>query len=166
MKKFKWLLTGSAVLCLAIVFLAGCGVSQADYDALQAENEDLQLDLASLQADYNTLNSDYQATSDELAQLQELYPPSDFPSRTALEDWLLENDVSEKPITTTVQAWYGRALEVQGDAMADGYLISVDYDYVDEGVAVYCSAIINGRIFNWDPETDDIFEDTLMGTVK
>jgi outer membrane murein-binding lipoprotein Lpp len=166
MKRFNWLLTGAIVLCLSIVLLAGCGVSKADYEALQAENADLTTELAAVQSDLTSLQTDYDAMSNELAQLQAVYPPGDFPSRTELEDWLLENDVSEKPTTTTVAAWYGRALEVQEDALADGYVVSVDYDYVDDSVAVLCTTIINGRIFWWDPETDEVFEDTNMGTVK
>lgn len=173
MKRFNWFLTGAVVLCLAIVLLAGCGVSKAEYEALQTEKANVetelaaaQSDLTSLQADYDALDADYEAASSDLAEFEAVYPPGDFSSRTELEDWLLENDVSEKPTTATVAAWYGRALEVQEDALADGYVVSVDYDYVEDGVTVVCTTIINGRIFWWDPETDEVFEDTNMGTVK
>jgi outer membrane murein-binding lipoprotein Lpp len=175
MKKYKWLLIVAAIWCLAIVPLAGCGVSQADYDALQAENEDLtaelaaaQSDLTSLQADYDALNADYEAASAELADLNAVYPPKEFASRTALEDWLLANDVSEKPVTATYAAWYGRALEVQGDALADGYVISVDYDYdaQTDSYFVYCVAIINGDIYYWDPETDDVYYEPGLTNVE
>ena len=153
MKHFKWLLIGFAFLCLAVLPLAGC-VSKSEYEALQA--------------DYDELNAELQSVKAELAQIKEVYPPEDFPSLTALNDWLLENDVSEKPATTYANDWYGRALEVQEDAIKDGYIVSVDYDYDEEGekAFVWCVAVINGRVFYWDPETDEILEDEAMGTVK
>lgn len=169
MKRYKWLLTGSAVLCLAIVLLAGCGgVPKADYDALLDENEDLQSDLASLQADYNELNSNYQAVSSELAQLQAICPPQDFSSISELEDWLRDNDVSDEPITTYADAWYRKALKIQEDALADGYIVSADYDYDAQAdiYYVYCVAIIDGDIWYWDPETDEPYVDYSLGKVK
>ena len=92
----------------------------------------------------------------------------DFSSMSELRDWLLDNDVSEKPATTYAEDWYGRALEVQEDAFADGYIISVDYDMLEDGesVLVWCTTVINGRVFYWDPETDDVFEDYTLGTVE
>ncbi len=154
MKRFNWLLIGSVILILDMVLLVGCGVSQSDYEALQA--------------DYDELDANYEAVEAELAEIKEVYPPKDFPSLTALNDWLLENDVSEKPATTYADDWYGRALEVQEDALRDGYIVSADYDYdpAEEIYVVWCITIINGRVFFWDPETDEVFEDSLIGTVK
>jgi outer membrane murein-binding lipoprotein Lpp len=173
MKRFNWLLTGAIVLCLSIVLLAGCGVSKDEYEALQAEKANVetqlaaaQSDLTSLQADYNALNADYQAASDELTDLNAVYPPKEFASRTALEDWLLANDVSEKPTTATYAAWYGRALEVQADALADGYIVSVDYDVLSNGYDVWCTTAINGDIYFWDPETDDVYHETGLTNVE
>jgi hypothetical protein len=161
MKGGNWGLIGVVVLCLAIVLLAGCGVSKSDYETLQAELDGVQSDLTSLQADY-------EAISNELAQIKEVYPPRDFSSVTELEDWLLENDVSEKPVTPTAEAWYGRALEVQEDALADGYVVSVDYDYISETekYMVYCVTIINGDIYYWDPETDEVQRESGLLNVK
>ena len=81
---------------------------------------------------------------------------------------MLENGVSGKPDTTYADDWYGRALEVQEEALKDGYIVSVDYDYdaEDDSYSVWCTTIINGRIFYWDPETDDVFEEYDLGTVK
>jgi len=31
---------------------------------------------------------------------------------------------------------------------------------------VWCTAVINGKVFYWDPETDDVFEDYTLGTVE
>ena len=134
----RWLI-GLVVVCLSMIPLAGCtGVSQAEYEAVK----------------------------DELAQIKEVYPPHDFSSLSELNEWLLENDVSEKPATEYAEDWYGRALEVQEDALKDGYVVSADYDATEEGAAVWCATIINGRIFYWDPETDEVFEEYAFGTVK
>jgi len=161
MKRLSWGLIVAVVLGTAIALLAGCGVPQSEYEALQAEYN-------ALNADYESLQADYYAVSSELAEMQLLYPPKDFPSLTALKEWLLENDVSQKPVTTYGEDWYGRALEVQEDALKDGYVVSADYDYnSEEGTyTVWCVTIVNGRVFYWDPETDEVLEDTTMGTVK
>ncbi|MFC1984555.1 hypothetical protein ACFLU0_00875 [Chloroflexota bacterium] len=136
----KRLLLVSVVLLLISLIVVGCGIPQADYEAVQ----------------------------NELAEIKEVYPPKDFSSLSELNDWLLGNDVSEKPASTYGEDWYGRALEVQEDAIRDGYIVSADYDYDDEEglYFVWCTTIINGRVFYWDPETDDVFEDTVIGTVK
>ena len=124
--------------------------------------------MTNVQADYDELNANYVTTKNELAEIKEVYPPKDFSSLSELNDWLLKNDVSEKPDTTYAEDWYGRALEIQEDAVRDGYIVSADYDYdpVEEMFSVWCVAIINGRVFYWDPETDTVFEEVLMGTVK
>lgn len=175
MKRFKWLLVGLVVLCLAMVSLAGCGVPQSEYEALQGENAtlveentSLKAELVGVQSDLAKAQADYEAASNELAEIKEVYPPGDFSSRRELEDWLLSNDVSEKPITTTAEGWIGRALEVQEDALADGYLVSVDYDGPDEegNYSVFCTTVINGDIWYWDPETDEPLQDYSLGKVK
>ncbi|MFC1949530.1 hypothetical protein ACFLW0_05100 [Chloroflexota bacterium] len=140
MKRIRWLLICAVITGMFVAPLMGCGVPQSDYEALQ----------------------------EELAQLNEVYPPTDFSSLSELQDWLLVNDVSEKPDTAYAEDWYGRALEVQEDAINDGYIVSADYDYdAEEDIYyVFCTTIINGRVFYWDPETDDVFEDDYIGTVK
>ncbi len=154
MKHYRWTIPFMLILIVGLLLLAGCGVAQSDYDGLKA--------------DFDEAKARYEAAESELAQVREVYPLRDFPSLTALKDWLAENDVSEKPDTTYAEDWYGRALEVQEDAAVDGYIISADYDYSEEEEAylVWGIAIINGKIFYWDPETDEVFEDDVLGTVK
>jgi hypothetical protein len=96
------------------------------------------------------------------------YEYRDFSSLSELQDWLLQNDVSEKSASNYAEDWYGRALEVQEDALKDGYIVSADYDYDSEEdtYTVWCVTIINGKIFYWDPETDDVLEEYGLGTVK
>lgn len=189
MKRYKRLLIGSVVLSLALVLLVGCGASQSEYETLQAENASLadektslevelgqaNSDLTKAEADYDTLktgydglNDDYDSVAAELAEIKEVYPPRDFSSLSELRDWLLENDVSEKPVTTYIEDWYGRALEIQEDALKDGYIISVDYDYYgeDDSYDVWCTTIIDGYIWYWDPEIDEVFQDDDFGVVN
>ena len=186
MKRFSRLLIATAVLCLAIAPLAGCGLpeglSQADYDemleenaALQAENETLaaeldtvQSELASLQGNYDSLNANYQTATKSLANLQKACPPRDFESINELAEWLAANAVSEEPSATSPEDWYRQALAVQEAALADGYIISVDYDYnaVSDTYAVSCVTIIDGNIWYWDPQTDAPIRDYSLDQVK
>ena len=82
MKLSRRLLLGSLILSLAVVLLAGCGIPQADYDELDAE--------------YTTLQAEHEALQNELAEIKEVYPPKEFSSLSELDDWLLENDVSDR----------------------------------------------------------------------
>ncbi len=133
MKRYKWLLTGSAVFCLAIVLLAGCGVPQADYDALQADYNALNADNDALQADYNALNADndalqadydalytnYVAVEAELADIQQVYPPRDFESRQELVDWRNGAGIFDTINPTD------DCRSLQQVALRDGYIVSV-----------------------------------------
>ncbi len=147
----QWLLAATAIFVGTALF-AGCGIPQEDYDALRA--------------DYEALQAQYDAVRDQLEQLQAVFPPRDFSSITELEEWLADNDVSEEPPTEFAGDWYRRALKVQEDALRDGYIVSADYDWVEDKVVVWCTTVIRGRVFFWDPETDDVTEDTAMATVK
>jgi outer membrane murein-binding lipoprotein Lpp len=161
MKRSKWLLIGSVVVCLALVLLAGCGVSMSEHEALQAEYATLQSDLTDLQADY-------EAASEELAEIKEVYPPRDFSSLSELQDWLLANDVSERPAATIAETLYSKALEIQEDALEDGYIVSAEvyYDETTELFYIDCTTIINGDLWWWDPETDEPIQWYALGKVK
>jgi len=116
------------IASLTTLLLAGCGISKTEYEALQSE--------------YDTLEA-------ELDGIKEVYPPRDFSSISELEDWLSTNDVSEKPITEYADEWYRKALEIQEDALEDGYIVSADYDIWEDGetASVWCVAIVRGRAF-------------------
>ena len=153
MKHLRWTVIGLVIVCLAVVTLSGCGAG-ADY--------------AKLEDDYAAVKADYEAASKELAEIKQVYPPRDFTSISELEDWLAENDMSERAVTEYADAWYRKALQVQEDALKDGYIVSADYDYyeVDDTYDVYCVAIIDGDIWYWDPETDEPLQDDSLGKVK
>jgi hypothetical protein len=147
MKNLRWLVLAVGIASLTTLLLAGCGISKTEHEALQS--------------DYDTLEA-------ELDGIKEVYPPVDFSSIAELEDWLSTNNVSEEPITEYADEWYRKALKIQEDALEDGYIVSADYDIWEDGetASVWCVTIIRGRVFFWDPETDDIVEETFFGTVK
>ena len=130
MKRFKWLLVGLVVLCLAIVLLAGCGVSKSEYETLQ----------------------------EELADIQEVYPPRYFSSGVELQNWLAEDNISDRHSTDAV-LWYANALELQERALRDGYIINAYiWDNLDGTYTVFCDAVTeDNSLYWWDPETDDIY---------
>jgi len=174
-----WWLIGLLVLVIVLVLMlvarSDYEALQADYDALQQQNSSLssqlqqaQSDLTSLRADYDELNADYEAVSRELADIRAVYPPRDFSSFNGLQNWLLSNGVSEQPFVTTYGEWYAKALQIQEDALKDGYVISVDYDYDPEtdSFLIWCVTIINGYIWFWDPETDEPYQDNTFGQVR
>lgn len=140
----------------------------AEHEALQAEKATLIVEKESLEANYDELNADCEGVKKELAEIKEVYPPRDFSSLTELRDWLLTNDVSEKPISTYAEDWYGKALEIQEDALKDGYIVSADYDYDEKEdlYFIFCVTIINGDVWYWDPETDELSQDYSLGKVK
>lgn len=133
-----------AVLLVALILVstlaAGCGVSKAEYDDVKAE----------------------------LETVKKVYPLREFASLNDLKAWLAVNEVSKEKAATTGPELYARALKIQEAAMLDGYMISADYDYLKatNSYLVYCVAVIGGRVYYWNPETDEVTEDTTIGTVK
>jgi len=160
-KKPKRLLVPAVFLILGLVAISGCGIAQSDYDALAGQKDALEIERNALQADYDAVKA-------ELDEMKQTCPPREFSSRTELEDWLYQNDVSEKPEAAFVDAWFAKALEIQDDALLDGYLVSADYDYyeVDDTYSVFCTTVIDGYVWWWDPETDDVISDTTLGKVR
>lgn len=84
------------------------------------------------QAEIEALTQENVALKTELEQLKANCPPRDFASLTELREWVERNDVSNKPTTEYADDWYIMALDIQADALEDGYVINVDYDVVDE----------------------------------
>jgi cell division protein FtsL len=134
---------------------------QDNYDKLIGEQKTLQTEKDTLQTNYNAVNK-------ELTEIKKVYPPRDFSSLSELRNWLLANDVSKQPVATTAENLYSKALEIQEDALADGYVVSVDLDYEAQTDSFYisCVTIINGDIWAWHPENDEPVQYTGLGKVK
>lgn len=194
MKK-RWFLVGVMFL-LVPWLLVGCGVAQEEYDAVVAERDTAQAELQSIktelqsvkdelaasqskvseltsslekaQTDLEVMQSDFEKTKKELTEIKEVYPPGDFYSSAELRDWLLINDVSERPDATNAENLYLKALEIQENALRDGYIISAYIDYLGEDMfVVVCEAVAGGEVWMWNPESDELvnFSD-LSGLLK
>jgi hypothetical protein len=161
MKNMKLFSLGVTILFLTLLALAGCGTDQADYDALLAQK-------TALESEKQTLQNQYDAANAELTSIKKVYPPRDFNSKTDLENWLAQNTVSEESDIDNAENWIGKVLAIQEDALLDGYIINIDYDYssTNETYTVYCTTVIDGFIWFWDPETDDIRQDTTLGAIE
>lgn len=83
----------------------------------------------------------------------------EFSSYEELRLWLRANPVSEQEYHVPEQDCDDFARQTQQAALADGYLINVEYDpsgfYQHNGKPhMLCSAIIRDHIFVFDPQTD------------
>ena len=131
--------------------------TQSDLAEVEGDLAAAKSNLTAAQQEIRTLQGDYETVSTELAAIKEVYPPRDFSSLKELQDWLVENDVSESPEATYAETLYGKGLEIQEDAINDGYLISVNLEYDETADVFYvtCVAIIDGDIWWWDVEADE-----------
>ena len=164
MKK-RWFLAGVMLLLSSLV--VSCGVSQDYHDTVVDERNALQAQVTSLQKDLDKAKSDLDAAqgqkqgdSAELAEIKKIYPPREFSSKKELRDWIFENDVSDRPDTLYASDWYSYALDVQDDALEDGYIVSAWIDWYpdDDDFYVLCSAVVKGNVYMWDPETDELID--------
>jgi septal ring factor EnvC (AmiA/AmiB activator) len=179
MARYGWLisLVGLVVvLTLLIISIGDYDDLQASYDTAQEQNSSLSAQLLGSQSQANQLQSDLTATQAELEaakaqiiDLQNTPTARYFSSISELQNWLVQNTVSEQVYATTYAGWYAKALQVQRDALNDGYIISVQYHYCDEEqqiTYIACIASVGGYLWMWDPETDDIYPDNTMGRIS
>ena len=175
-----WASMGGLVVVLVLLFVSMGQYNSIKEDLEQCENDSAsqlaqsQSSLASLQSQYNAMEDDYQAMSDdydavsqELTDLKASSNLNDFASVEELEAWLQANSISNEPWAATYWGWYEKGLRLQQDAAADGYLISVQYHFCDErGILEYiaCIAHIDGYLWIWDPELDEVYPDPMFGT--
>ena len=179
MARYGWLMSLAGlvvVLVLLIVSSGNLSSLEEDLDAAEQQNTSLssqlaqaQTDKSQLQASLDESNNFLDAANAALASVNAVFPPRNFSSSAELENWLLSTGSSLQPPATTWEEWYSKALQLQVDALADGFIISVDYDYffdgVDEFFSVWNIAVINGVIWFWDPESVEPLEDNLLGSV-
>lgn len=180
----RWFLIASFLLVM-VLFAGGCGISQDAYDAVVADLEKAQHELLSVKAelaasqsrasdlkssleesmaDLEVTEAELEAAREELAKIKKVYPPRDFSSSTELRDWLAANDVSESPPSTIAETLYAKALQIQEDALKDGFIISVDLDPGKQKDEWYitCVAVVDGDLWAWGPESDEPIEVSSM----
>jgi len=156
------------LILVVSLLLCGCGIQQEDYDTavsqLEEYSTDLQnkaTDLIVSQTDLVKLQATFVILQNELDAIKEVYPPGDFSSFTELEEWLAADKTSELPESMFADQWLRKGLKVQRSAAEDGYIVSVSIEDTDTGEGtyfVYCSAIVNGDLFVWNPEDDTIVQ--------
>ncbi|MCK4788935.1 MAG: hypothetical protein KAV87_34660 [Desulfobacteraceae bacterium] len=178
----RWFLITS-FLMLVVLFAGGCGVSQNKYDAATADLEKAQQELLLIKAELAVSQSgisdltasleeteiELETLKGELDNIREVWPPQYFPSSMELRDWLAENVVSESPPTTIAETLYMKGLQIQEDALKDGYIISVDLDPGKQEGDWYvaCVTVINGDLWAWGPESDAPIEvSSIIGFTK
>ena len=146
--------TTIVLFLVSMVFLScTTGISQEQYDTVVEQRDNYFSQLTSAQED--------------IEALQEVCPPRYFSTVWELENWLAANTISDEATSLTAESWMRKALRLQQDALQDGYVISVDYDSTDEyEISVWCTAIINGKLYYWDPEMDEVFEEYSLGTLQ
>ncbi len=138
MKKVKWLSIGFSILLLLTLVLTSCspGIAQIGGASL------VQKAGAAPAAGENNTLKDF-ASEDELAQ------------------WLSHSPVLELPPVDNITEWFDKARMIQAEALADGYVVNIDYDYslTYNIYKIYCTAVIGGYVYFWDPESDNVTRD-------
>ena len=132
--------------------------SQSKITSLTAEKQ-------ALQADYDKLTADDNAVKQQLSDIKKVYPARYFSSKQELSNWLLKNDVSDRKATTVAESLYEKGLEIQKDALGDGYIISTFIDYYSdtETFVILLEAVAGGDVYAWNPEIDDLLNLSELG---
>jgi len=152
------------VTVVAVLLAASTGVGFWMLSDTKAEMADTEAELASTEAELMSTEAELMSTEAELAsteaeltEIKEVYPPRYFPSGTELQNWLADDNMSDRS-STDAGVWYANARELQQRALEDGYIISAGmFDNLDGTFSVWCSAVMeDDSLYWWDPDTDDI----------
>ncbi|MFC1873673.1 hypothetical protein ACFLYX_00030 [Chloroflexota bacterium] len=148
-------------------------IAQADLKTARSEIEAFQSEIETYHNEINSLSKQIEYLSaanieinearTELREIKMVYPPRHFYTMQELQDWLLENSVSDRPLVSVydnlrVENIYAKTLDLQEDALNDGYIVST-FIYYEELVNYYrvlCSAVADGTIYTWNVESDNL----------
>ena len=133
-----WLVVVSVV---AVLLAASTGVGFWMWSDAEAELTDTKAELVSTEAELVSTETELASTEAELTQIKEVYPPRHFETYDELADWVYEHT----PFTYTPYTLLRRNLELQSEALADGYFWSVSYNREDEIISV----VIAGDSVYW-----------------
>ena len=131
---------------------------EGDLATEQGKSAKLGSDLMAANSRASSLQSDLSEVQSKLTEINKVYPPRHFSSMNELHDWLVSNDVSDRSGSTTAEDVYAKALDIQEDALQDGYIVSawIDYYAEEEMFYVLCTAVAGGNVYMWDPENDEL----------
>jgi len=165
-----------------VVFVCGIGagfwfwgsssereVWEEKYNILQSEKDTLAAGLASVEgqlqilqnesdtlaADLAAVEGELQKAQDELDYLKGLYPPKNFPSLEALQDWLAKDDTNSHEYIEGEFDCDDFALMLQQHAFEDGYKIDMQYSDNDDLHAMN-STIIGNYFYFIEPQNDEV----------
>jgi len=128
----------------------------SDLESVENELDTKTSALNSAKSQLDSSEAELNKVKDELSEIKEVYPARHFDSYSELKGWLHSNDVSERNPMTDAETWYEKALDIQEAALKDGYIISawIDYYEEEEVFVVMCTAIADGDVYAWDPESN------------
>jgi hypothetical protein len=144
-------------------------LSQSQYQQTSTQLAAVQAELATAQADRAALKTANDAAVKKIAELEAKASPRNFKDSVELANWLALDPVSELPDAQTYPDWYAKALALQKNAARDGFIVSVQYHFCDERQIIEyiaCLTQVNGYLFMWDPETDEVEKDPLWGKIE
>jgi len=149
-----WLVIVSVV---AVLLAASTGVGFWMLSDTKAELASTEAELASTKSELTSTKAELASTEAELTEIEEVYPPGYFSSSTELQNWLADDNISDRSSVDAV-LWYANAQELQQRALEGGYIINAYiWDNLDGTFSVYCDAVTeDNSLYWWDPETDDI----------
>lgn len=163
MKKKKWYSYILLTAVLALIILPGC--SSVATETSETTAPAIQRDMAVEKLSFQVQDGGLNGRATQATHTPEHTIPEEFSSETELLLWLGEDDVSELPGVDKPEDWVNKARLVQLDALLDGYLVNVDYDYDSSNntLNVYNTAFIGGSVYFWDPETDEVEREIILG---
>jgi outer membrane murein-binding lipoprotein Lpp len=155
-----------AVLVLILAVLSGC-TSNSKYQVAIDDNASLSSQVSDLNGQVADLNAQVTQLQGKYDQIAKLYPPRDFATLQELKDWLAKDKTDTLSPAATIEIQYSRGLSQQLAALKDGFIMSVDQEFVtDEFFFIFGIAVINGDLWLWDIDTDDPYEPIGWGKVS
>jgi len=129
---------------------------------------DLEFEVFNLKHEYSNILDKYDDLNADFKEITAKYPPKYFYSTRELENWLIYNSVSERPYAEYAEQMYIDALDIQQNALEDGYIISVNVesDETGENYLVYCTAVVGDRLYWWQPDSDQVELYTFTAPIR
>ena len=142
MRKDIWVAVAIAVL---IVLLAGSLMYTFVFNVPKSQYDSLENSYSDLQNSYTTLQGEKDDFEAQLEAIEAKYPLRNFTSKGELEDWI---DSHSYPTTLGDDDEFDNALQVQIDAMNEGYLAGIQMDwYSDLGSYWIGNSAMAGNVF-------------------
>jgi outer membrane murein-binding lipoprotein Lpp len=161
MKPFSWVV----VLVLILAILSGC-TSNSKYQAAINDNATLSSQVADLNGQVSNLNAQVTDLQGKYDKIAKVYPPRDFATLQELKDWLTKDPTNALSPAATIEIQYSRGLAQQFAALKDGFIISIDQEFVNDAFFfIFGTTIINGEMWVWDIKTDEPYQPIGFGQV-